>query len=330
MYVNVDVRCFRLLVERYRPKRLSEIVGQEHVVKHLAEIVTRRAKVHMLLVGPPGCGKTSTAYALANELGIPIHEYNASDERGINVIRDKIKRVAFTLGEKIILLDEADNMTDDAQHALRRIMERAEKAGTIFILTANEEWRIIEPIKSRCAIFRFRKLTEEEVLRVLLNILKGEGVDPKSIVASKEALMFLVKYVDGDLRQALNILETLITSGKTLTVENIRMLAPPKIAVRLLNMVLEGKVEEAIKTMEDLYISNKLDSKETVEDFYKAIKSLDTNPIVKLKLFEKLADVERNIKIGCNPVIQLASFLASAYAYSVKAGVGGGAGEQPK
>jgi len=319
-----------LLVERYRPKRLSEIVGQEHVVKHLAEIVTRRAKVHMLFVGPPGCGKTSTAYALANELGIPIHEYNASDERGINVIRDKIKRVAFTLGEKIILLDEADNMTDDAQHALRRIMEKAEKAGTIFILTANEEWRIIEPIKSRCAIFRFRKLTEEEVLRVLLNVLKGEGVDPKSVVTSKEALMFLVKYVDGDLRQAINILETLITSGKTLTVENIRMLAPPKIASRVLSLALEGKVEEAIKTMEDLYISNKLDSKETIDDLYKAIRSLNVNPLVKLRLYEKLAETERGIKIGCNPVIQLAGFLASVYAYSVKAGVGGEASEQPK
>jgi replication factor C small subunit len=318
-----------LLAEKYRPKRLSEIIGQEHVVKHLSEIVARRAKVHMLFVGPPGCGKTSTAYALANELGIPIHEYNASDERGINVIREKIKRVAFTLGEKIILLDEADNMTDDAQHALRRIMERAEKAGTIFILTANEEWRIIEPIKSRCAIFRFRKLTEEEVLKVLLNILKGESVDPKSIVASKEALMFLVRYVDGDLRQAINILETLITSGKTLTVESIKMLAPPKIASRVLSLALEGKVEEAIKTMEDLYISNKLDSKETIDDLYKAIRSLNVNPLVKLRLYEKLAEAERGIKIGCNPVIQLSGFLASAYAYSVKAGTRGEAGEQP-
>jgi replication factor C small subunit len=321
---------FKLLAERYRPRRLSEIVGQEHVVKHLSEIVARRAKVHMLFVGPPGCGKTSTAYALANELGIPIHEYNASDERGINVIRDKIKRVAFTLGEKIILLDEADNMTDDAQHALRRIMERAERAGTIFILTANEEWRIIEPIKSRCAIFRFRKLTEEEVLRVLLNVLKGEGVDPKAIVTAKEALMFLVRYVDGDLRQALNILETLVTSGKTLTVENIKMLAPPKIASRVLSLALEGKVEEAIKTMEDLYISNKLDNKETIDDLYRAIKSLDVNPLVKLRLYERLAETERGIKIGCNPIIQFSGFLASAYAYSVKASVGGETGEQPK
>jgi replication factor C small subunit len=207
-------------------------------------------------------------------------------------------------------------------------MERAERAGTMFILTANEEWRIIEPIKSRCAIFKFRKLTEEEVLKVLLNVLKGEGVDPKSIVASKEALMFLVRYVDGDLRQALNILETLITSGKTLTVENIKMLAPPKVAVRLLSMALEGKVEEAIKTMEDLYISNRLDSKETVEDLYRAIKSLDVNPLVRLKLYGELAEAERSIKIGCNPVIQFASFLASAYAYSVKAR--GEGSEQPK
>jgi hypothetical protein len=89
-------------------------------------------------------------------------------------------------------------------------------------------------------------------------------------------------------------------------------------------------VEEAIKTMEDLYISNKLDSKETIDDLYKAIKTLNVNPVVKLRLYERLAEAERGIKIGCNPVIQLAGFLASAYAYSVKAGVGGEAGEQPR
>jgi len=307
-----------MLAEKYRPKRLSDVVGQEHVVKHLNEIVARKAKVHMLFVGPPGCGKTSVAHALASELGVPIVEFNASDERGINVIREKIKRIAFSSGDKIILLDEADSMTDDAQHALRRIMERAEKAGTVFILTANEDWRIIEPIKSRCAIFKFRKLSQDEVLKVIINVLKSEKVIVKLTPEVEQGLTFLVEYVDGDLRKALNILETLITSNRTLTVENIKMLMPPAIALRVLELAVNGKVEEAVKTLEDLYIQNKLDTTTTINDLYKAVKVLEVNPLVKMKLFEKLAETEGRIKIGCNPLIQLIGFIASTYVLGVK------------
>jgi len=307
-----------MLAEKYRPKSLDEVVGQEHVITHLKEIVARRAKIHMLFVGPPGCGKTSVAHALAKELKIPIYELNASDERGIQAIREKVKKIAFTAGEKIILLDEADSMTEDAQHALRRIMERSEKANTMFILTANEEWKIIEPIKSRCAIFKFRKLTKEEVLRVVLNVLKNEEVVIKPTPEIREALMFLVDYVDGDLRKALNLLESLITSKRTITIENIKLLIPPNIAYKVVELALDGKIEEAVKTLEDLHIQNKLDVNATINDLYKAIKISNANTLVKAKLFEKLAETEGRIKLGCNPLIQLTGFLASAYAYGVK------------
>jgi replication factor C small subunit len=306
-----------MLSEKYRPKRLDEIVGQEHVVKHLREIIARRERVHMLFYGPPGCGKTSVAHAYASELGVPIIELNASDERGIQVVREKIKRIAFTAGEKIILLDEADSITDDAQHALRRIMEKAEKAGTTFILTANEEWKIIDPIKSRCAIFPFRKLTKEEVLSVIVRVLKSEGVAIKLTDDMRQALLFLVDYVDGDLRKALNILETLITSNKTITVENIKMLLPPQIASSIIELALGGRVEEAVKTLEDLYLQSKLNVPTVVDELYKAIKVANVNPLVKMKLFERLAETEGRIKIGCNPLIQLVGFVASAYVYSV-------------
>jgi len=304
-------------VEKYRPKRLDDVVGQEHVIVHLKEVVVRRAKIHMLFSGPPGCGKTSVAYALANELGVPILELNASDERGINVIRERVKKFAFTAGEKIILLDEADSMTDDAQHALRRIMEKAEKAGSIFILTANEDWRIIDPIKSRCAIFKFRKLTREEVLKVLINILKAEDVQLKLTEDVKKALLFLVDYVEGDLRKAINILETLVTSSKTITVENIKMLTPPPIATRVLELAISGRLEEALKTLEDMYLQNKLDSHTTINDLYQAIIKSNYNPLVKAGLLVRLREVETAIRgLGCNPLIQLSGFLGSAYIYS--------------
>lgn len=308
------------MAEKYRPKRLSEVVGQEHVVKHLRELIARRERVHMLFYGPPGCGKTSVAHAYANELGVPIVELNASDERGIQMVRDRIKRMAFTAGEKIILLDEADSMTEDAQHALRRTMERAERAGTTFILTANEEWKIIDPIKSRCAIFPFRKLTREEVLSVAVRVLKSEGVAIKLTDDVRQALLFLVDYVDGDLRKALNILETLITSQRTITVENIKMLLPPQVATQVLELALSGRVEEAVKTLEDLYLQSKLNALTVVGELYKAIKLLNTNPLVKMKLFEKLAETEGRMKMGCNPLLQLVGFIASAYAYSVLRG----------
>jgi replication factor C small subunit len=224
------------------------------------------------------------------------------------MVRDRIKRIAFAAGEKIILLDEADSMTEDAQHALRRIMERAERARTTFILTANEEWKIIDPVKSRCATFPFRK------------VLKNEGVVVKLTDEVKQALLFLVDYVDGDLRKALNILETLITSQKTLTVENIKMLLPPQMATRVLELALSGRVEEAVKTLEDLYLQSKLSVPTVVDELYRAIKLLNASPLVKVRLFERLAETEGRIRVGCNPLIQLMGFIASAYAYSALRG----------
>ena len=303
-----------MLAEKYRPKSLDEVVGQEHVIPHLKEIVKKGVSIHLLFTGPPGCGKTSTAYAFSNEVNLPIVELNASDERGINVIRGKVKTYAYSYGRRIILLDECDSMTEDAQHALRRIMEKTQ---SIFILTANDEYKIIDPIKSRCAIFRFRKLRDEEVLRVIVKILKAEKVNLKITTEFKEAVKTLVDNVSGDLRKALNMLETLITANKEVTVENIKSLIPPDLATQVLSIVLEGRWEEGLKRMEDLYIQNKLDTYLTINSLYKAIEGLKTNPLVKLKMYEKLAEAERGIRIGCNPLIQLSGFLASAYAMSV-------------
>jgi replication factor C small subunit len=303
-----------MLVEKYRPKKLDEIIGQEHIIPHLKEIISRKVLVHMLFIGPAGCGKTSTAYAFANELNLPIVELNASDERGINTIRGKIKTYAFTYGERIILLDEADSMTEEAQHALRRIMERTH---VIFILTANEHWKIIDPIKSRCAVFNFRKLSNDEVLKVILKVLSNENVHFQPTPEIKQAIITLVDYVNGDLRKALNMLDTLITSNMGITVANIKSLIPSDIAVQVLDTVLSGRWEEGLKRLEDLYISNKLDSYQTINQLYKAIGNINSSPIVKLKLYEKLAETERGIKIGGNPLIQFAGFLASAYAISV-------------
>jgi len=208
-------------------------------------------------------------------------------------------------------------MTEEAQHALRRTMEKTQQ---MFILTANDEWKIIEPIKSRCVIFKFRKLKNDEVLKIILKILMAEKISVKITPEIKEALLTLIEYVDGDVRHALNMLDSLITANKEIIVENIKTLIPPDLATQVLKTVLEGRWEEGLKKLEDLYIQNKLDSKLTVEQLYKAIGGLNINPIIKLKMYEKLGDVERNLKLGCNPLIQFSSFLATTYMTSVLAG----------
>jgi len=192
-----------------------------------------------------------------------------------------------------------------------------EKTRQIFILTANDEWKIIEPIKSRCAIFRFRNLKNEEVLRILLRILMAEQINFKVTPEVKEALLTLVEYVHGDVRHALNMLESLITANKEIVIENIKTLIPPYFATQILQLVVEGRWEEGLKRLEDFYIQNKLDSKLTIEHLYKAIPKLNVNSVVKLKMYEKLGEIERGIKLGCNPLIQFSEFLASIYLASV-------------
>lgn len=306
------------LAEKYRPKSINEVLGQDHIKPIMKEYVKRREIPHMLFIGPPGCGKTSMAYALCNELNWAIVELNASDERGIDVVRSKIKKLALSAGKRIILLDEADSMTEDAQHALRRIMEKAgEKTSVRFILTCNDEWRIIEPIKSRCAIFRFKKLPENMVLKRLIEILKQEGVkfSKNDLPKVKEALQIIVDVSQGDMRKALNLLETVISSRKAVTVENVKSLVSPDLALEAFKYSLNGDFEKAVKTLEDLIISNKLDAVSTVNQFYKAIVSLNDLEF-KSKLLIELARAEHAIKLGGSPLIQLSAVLATAWVLS--------------
>lgn len=311
------------LAEKYRPKRLDEIIGQDEIVRNLKIIVEavkrgERDLPHMLFVGKPGVGKTTTAHALANELGLPIVEFNASDERGIDVIRNKIKRIAFTVGKRIILLDEADSMTEDAQHALRRIMEKAQaNTGTRFILTANYEWKIIDPIKSRCAIYRFKPIPREVIIKRLVEILVSEGVkiNRKQLPEIKKALGIIVDASQGDMRKALNLLEEILASHNNITVDIVRMHLPVNVAVDAINLALSGDFEGGLRKLEDVLIENRLDVETTLNQIYNAIKQLKDNE-VKAKLFMELARAEHALKMGGSPLIQLAGLIASAWVYS--------------
>jgi DNA polymerase III delta prime subunit len=218
--------------------------------------------------------------------------------------------LAFTAGYRIILLDEADRMTDEAQHALRRIMERTH---VTFILTANEDWKIIDPLKSRCVNFRFNRLSIDDMARIIAKILLSEGIEFDLNEQTKQALTTLLDHVNGDMRRALNYLEAVITSGKKLTVEIIQSLIPVSLAHESLQLAISGHWEQALKKLEDAHVQNRLEPQLTIEQLYNAIGRLNVPLHVKLKMYDKLAEAERGIKIGCNPLIQLAGFLASVY-----------------
>ena len=212
----VDVEIWS---EKYRPLKLDEIVNQTHVVERLKSFVKSKTIPHMIFAGPPGTGKTCCALAIARELfgekwNLNFKELNASDERGINVVRDKIKNFARVIGNvqfKICFLDECDSMTPDAQNAMRRLMEMYSNT-TRFILSCNYSSNLIAPIQSRAAVFRFKFLSKENVSEYLERIIKGEKVK-----IDKEALEAIYEISDGDLRKATNILQASAMMGKKIT-----------------------------------------------------------------------------------------------------------------
>jgi len=206
---------FSSWVEKYRPTNLNEVSAQSDVVKSLKKVLETKNLPHLIFFGPSGCGKTSTILALSKELFSEefykerVIELNASDERGINVIRDKIKTYAKKSINpkdnippwKIIILDEADNMTSDSQFALRRIMEEYSKL-TRFCIICNYHNKIIDPINSRCALFRFKPIKQEDLIVKLKEICQKENLS-----LSDEFLNQVIKFSRGDLRKAINFLQ---------------------------------------------------------------------------------------------------------------------------
>ncbi|KAJ2783830.1 Subunit of heteropentameric Replication factor C (RF-C) [Coemansia javaensis] len=200
-------------VEKYRPRNIGDVAAQEEVVQVLRKSLETKNLPHLLFYGPPGTGKTSTILALARDMYGPdaararVLELNASDERGIGVVREKVKnfaRAAVAQGDpgypsppyKIVILDEADSMTTDAQAALRRIMEKYSHI-TRFCLVCNYVSRIIEPLASRCAKFRFKSLPRDQAVARITHVAQAEGV-----VCRDGAVEALVDYAEGDLRRA--------------------------------------------------------------------------------------------------------------------------------
>jgi len=303
--------------ERYRPDSLSEIVGQDEITERLQAFVDEDSIPHMLFAGPAGTGKTTSAVALAKDLygdewNQNFMETNASDERGIDVVREKIKDFARTkpidAEYKIIFLDEADALTSDAQQALRRTMEQFSDNAR-FILSCNYSSKIIDPIQSRCAVFRCNRLEEEQVRSYIMRL--GEAEEFR---ISEEAIDAIMRVSSGDLRRVTNILQTAAIQKDEIDEDDVygvaASLRPDEIR-NILDLALKEEFMEARDELSDLMIERGLDGQDVIDSIHREIYDLDIPDRGKLEIIENLGEFEFRITEGGSPDIQIEALLAN-------------------
>ncbi len=306
--------------EKYRPKVLDDVVGHEAVVERLKAFVKEKSVPNMLFAGTAGVGKTTCAIALAKELygegwSRNFMETNASDERGIDVVRSKIKDFARIkpLGAefKIIFLDESDALTPEAQQALRRTMEKYTHS-TRFILSCNYSSKLIAPIQSRCAVFRFGPGSDEAISKYVGRVAKAEGLD-----VTKDGMAAVLLVSSGDFRKATNVIQSVSVLSKKVDEKSVYEVAAtlhPKEVKDVLNLALSCKFLDARKKLYDLMINRGLSGLDVIKAIHREILGLDVDDKCKAQLIDKLGEYEFRIVEGGQEDLQIEAFLAQLVA----------------
>jgi len=303
-------------VEKYRPQKISELVNQKEIVGSINSMLKNQEELpHLLFSGSAGVGKTTAALCVSREiLGEHWRDYtlelNASDERGINMVRERVKKFSRFAGLdteipfKIIILDEADEMTSDAQTALRRIIEDTAKICR-FILIANNLSKIIGPIQSRCVVFKFTRISNKEILPQLKLISKKE-----KIKADDKGLNTICDYTDGDLRHSINVLQAAASSGSVTesTVKSVVGLTKTKDVQDVLKLALNGKISDSRNKMIELIKVYGMSESDFLKYITQAVFSSKTNNLE--EMLEIIAKYDYRVLVGANPEIQLSALLA--------------------
>jgi replication factor C small subunit len=304
-------------IEKYRPTRLSEIVGQDEIITRLQSYVKTGNLPHLLFTGSAGVGKTTAAVALAREFfgetwHMNFREMNASDERGIEVVRNQIKQFARTspLGGssfKILFLDEADALTPDAQAALRRTME-SYALTCRFILSCNYSSKIIDPIQSRCAIYRFRPLSRDAIAEEIHRIAGKERIK-----VTMEAIDAIVYVAQGDMRKAINALQGAAIISNEIDekmVYAITATARPEEIEELLVLSLKGDFEGAEAVLNNLLYERGIAPNELINQCYRALVKREMDPARRVALIDTLGEADFRLSEGASSDIQLEALIA--------------------
>jgi len=304
-------------VEKYRPTKLHEITGNEDTVKRLQVFGAQGNVPNIIIAGPPGIGKTTSILCLARQmLGESyrqgVMELNASNDRGIDVVRNKIKmfaqqKVTLPPGRhKIIILDEADSMTTGAQQALRRTMELYSKT-TRFALACNQSDKIIEAIQSRCAVLRYTKLTDSQVLERLLEICEKEKVPTND--EGMEAIVFTAQ---GDMRQAINNLQSTYAGFGFVNPGNVFKVCDephPLLIKEMLTHCTTANIDAAYKIIEHLWRMG-YSADDIITNIFRVVKNVEMAEFLKLEFIKEIGYTHMRIAEGVNSLMQMSGLLA--------------------
>lgn len=306
-------------VEKYRPKCLEDLISHEDIITTIKRFMDEDCLPHLLFHGPPGTGKTSTILACArqlykkNEFNSMVLELNASDDRGIGVVRNQIlgfasTRTIFKKGFKLIILDEADAMTNDAQNALRRVMEKFTE-NTRFCLICNYLSKIIPAIRSRCTSFRFGPLSTQQMKPRIEHVITEE-----KLTVSEDGMEALVTLAKGDMRKALNVLQSTSMAHDEVNEDTVYTCTgnPKRTDVEnILEWILNDDYQNAYKKVMDLKSDRGIALTDLLYELHIYVHRVDFPIHIRLHLIDKMAEIEYRLASGTNERLQTGSLISA-------------------